>query len=125
MTTLRPGDNDKETEFLGWVGLNNEHNNSDNGDMYDRIRLEGSTFQRDILHFIRVQDFNPWTVIERLKPENYIGKNDIYLMYAGGDAFALIGAKLRIYVAAYNSGENNIEGLWIQKYEEPLVITEE
>ena len=51
--------------------------------------------------------------------------NDIYLMYAGGDAFALINAKLRIYVAAYNSGENNIEGLWIQKYEEPLVITEE
>ena len=46
-------------------------------------------------------------------------------MYAGGDAFALINAKLRIYVAAYNSGENNIEGLWIQKYEEPLVITEE
>ena len=46
-------------------------------------------------------------------------------MYAGGDAFALINAKLRIYIAAYNSGENNIEGLWIQKYEEPLVITEQ
>ena len=64
-------------------------------------------------------------MIERLKPENFIGTNDIYLMYAGGDAFALINAKLRIYIAAYNSGENNIEGLWIQKYEEPLVITEE
>ena len=51
---IRPGENDKETEFLGWVGLNNEHNNSDNRDMYDTSRLEGSTFQRDILHFIRV-----------------------------------------------------------------------
>ena len=61
--------------------------------MYDSARLEGSSFQREILHFIRVTEFNPWTVVERLNPDLYLGKLDVYMMYAGGDGFALINAR--------------------------------
>ena len=43
-TTLRPGQDDKETEFLGYVDTNNQHNNWDNAAMYDSARLEGSSF---------------------------------------------------------------------------------
>ena len=111
--TVRPGQDNKETEFLGWVSQANEHLNANNAEFYDSARLEGSSFQREILHFIRCNDFNPWTVIERLNPENFIGSNDIYLMYAGGEGFALVNARLTISVAAYNTGEANIEGLFV------------
>ena len=93
--TIR-GQNDKETEFLGWANPDNQHNNWDNAAMYDSARLEGSSFQREILHFIRVNDFNPWTVVQRLNPDQYIGKVDVYMMYAGGDGFALVNARLNI-----------------------------
>ena len=41
---IRPGENDKETEFLGYVDTNNQHNNWDDAAMYDLAKLEGSSF---------------------------------------------------------------------------------
>ena len=49
------------------------------------------------------------------------------MMYAGGDGFALINARLQIQVVAYNEnvGRDELEVLWKQKYDEALVITED
>ena len=49
------------------------------------------------------------------------------MMYAGGDGFALINARLKIEVVAYNEnvGRDELEVLWKEKYEDALVITEE
>ena len=65
---------------------------------------------------IRSRNFNPWTVLERYSAGHAVGKNEIYMMYAGGQNFALIDAKLRISIAAYNATDNNIEDFWVEKY---------
>ena len=69
---------------------------------------------------IRSTDYNPWTVIERYPTANAIGDNEIYMMYAGGNDFCLIGARLRICIAAYDNQENNLEDFWNEKYNEPF-----
>ena len=63
--------------------------------------------------------------MERLPAATRIGNNEIYMMYAGGPLFALINARLKVDVANYNTTDYNIEDFWVEKYNEPLTITEE
>lgn len=76
---------------------------------------------------IRSNNFNPWTVIERYPAGNCRDNKKIafYMMYAGGANYALIGAKLRIHIANYAAGDDNLDDFWIQKYDEPFILSEE
>ena len=49
---------------------------------------------------IRADNFDPWTVLERLPAE--VGRYEVYMMYAGGPALILEGARLRISIANYH-----------------------
>ena len=74
---------------------------------------------------IRSRNFNPWTVLERYSADNAVGKNELYMMFAGGPNFALIDAKLRISIAAYNATDNNIEDFWVEKHFENFELSEQ
>ena len=74
--------------------------------------------------------FNPWTVIEMFPAkeikETGLGKLAIFMLFAGGDDFALIGARLMIFIASYTGGrDDNIEDFFVKKYDEPFQLTEE
>ena len=71
---------------------------------------------RQVLHAILARNFNPWTVIESIPANTRVGKNIIFMMYAGGPNFSLIEANLVISIANYNANDVNIEDFWVEKY---------
>jgi len=92
--------------------------------------LNGSSIGKEILHFNRAVAFNPWTVIEMFPAkevkETGQGKLAVFMLFAGGEDFALIGARLQISIASYTGGrDGNIEDFWVKKYDEPYQLTEE
>ena len=56
-----------------------------------------------------------------------IGRHDVYMMFGGGQNFAMIGARIQISISNYNDSEtkDQIEHGFQIVYDEPYTLTEE
>ena len=110
------------TEHFGYFHIANQHNDSTNRQVWDKMHINNSNFGRDVLHCIHSQNFNPWCVMERYPHE--VGDMDIYLIYACGRDFVLSGASLKLEMVVYASYENRneVENRFQVVFNEPLVL---
>ena len=59
----------QKTMYLGWFHVGNDHIESENRQIYDKMHINHSHFGRDVLHCIESVNFNPWSVLERFPVE--------------------------------------------------------
>ena len=114
----------EKTEYYGYFHPSNTHDGSDDRDKYEQVMIKHSLFQRGLLHAKQVNGlFNPWSVLERF-PAPSTQAHHLFLIYACGENFALVGANVQIYVAHYEASEirRDVEGRFVQCYDAPLVI---
>ena len=117
----------KKKVLFGYFHPQNEHAGSTDDHTYDRVKIEGSTFGRDILHCKESRQFHPWSVIERWERsvKDAAVDFDVYLMYGMGDEFILMGAGLMIETATYDEADRTRDALnpkWTTIYKQPLVF---
>ena len=111
--------------LYGYFHPDNVHPGSTDLQSYDKIRIEQSTFGRDILHLKESRQFAPWSVLERYTPAN---KNeplelDFLLMFGLGRDFVMMSADITFHVASYNSEDrtrDDVNPKFIQVYRQPI-----
>ena len=91
---------ERETEYMARVDPITPFIDFDNEEVCETKYINGSSFGREILHFKKSVNFNPWTVLEKYPAE--IGNHEIYLMYGTGLDFKLTGSKLHVSMAVYD-----------------------
>ena len=74
-----------ETEYMARLDPNTQYIDHDNEEVCEKQVLQGSSFAREIVHFKRSDNFNPWTYLERFPTE--VGKHEIYMMFGTGPEF--------------------------------------
>ena len=92
-----------QLEYFGYFHVANMHSESENRLVWGKTHIRNSLFGREVLTCFHSNNFNPWSVMERIPHKN--GSMDIYLIYACGPEFMLVGANLKLEIALYGENE--------------------